>query len=347
MNELCHLTHLLFVDYVMIFLDGSIRDSTSFHDILALFEKATGMVVNQFKSTITLSHTSPQEDKRTLHSFHYQLYNLSDGLKYLVFWIKPHSYQIVDWIWLVTKIEKRQKIWSHRFLSRAGCLVLIKSVLEATPVYWMSLTWIPRGILGRIQHICSRYLWNGQKEGKTFAWVSWKKIRFYQKNCWGGGEGVGVKRPIYFYTSPCSQDELDPPHFTEFMDHYVIPQIHLAATNIGLGSPTKLASFGHLYNMEINPTIFAFHQIWTGMAHKQCTVFSQKWRTSPEVGIPIQWKQSWETYLMALTEAHVHINDNLDELVWMLAEHGKYTPKLGYTHLLSKRKPKHSKEWCQ
>lgn len=65
------------------------------------------------------------------------------------------------------------------------------------------------------------------------------------------------------------------------------------------------------------------------------------------MGIPIQWKNSWETYLTALTEAHVHINDDLDELVWMLAEHGKYTPKLGYTHLLLDRKPEHSKEWWQ
>lgn len=94
MNEHCHLTHLLFVDDVMIFLDGNIRDSTSFHDILILFEKAIVMVANQSKSTITLSHTSPQGDRLALHFFHYQLHNISDGLKYLGFRIKPHSYQI-------------------------------------------------------------------------------------------------------------------------------------------------------------------------------------------------------------------------------------------------------------
>lgn len=139
MSDLCHLTHLLFVDDVLIFLDGSIQDSTTFHDILTLFEKAIGMVANQSKSTITLTHTSPQEDRITLLFFHYQLHNLENSLKYLGFWIKPHSYRIADWICLVIKIEKRLKYWNHRFISRAGRLVLIKSVLEPTPVYWMSL----------------------------------------------------------------------------------------------------------------------------------------------------------------------------------------------------------------
>lgn len=77
------------------------------------------------------------------------------------------------------------------------------------------------------------------------------------------------------------------------------------------------------------------------------TVFRQKWRSAPEMGIPIQWQQCWETYLTALSEAHVSINNDPDELVWILAEHGKYTPKLGYTHLLSDRKPTHTKEWWQ
>lgn len=193
MTNLLHLTHLLFVDDVLIFLDGSVRDSATFHEILTLFEKATGMIVNQTKSTITLSHTTPQEARAAHMHFQYTPHNLSDGLKYLGFQIKPNSYRIVDWIWLVIKLEKRLKSWNHRILSRAGRLFLIKSVLEATPVYWISLAWIPRGILSRIQQICSQYLWNGHKEGKIFAWVSWKNTALPKK--WGRW---GLKDLPYF-----------------------------------------------------------------------------------------------------------------------------------------------------
>lgn len=49
----CFLTHLLFVDDVLIFLDGSIRDSVALYKILATFFRATGMMENHTKSTIS------------------------------------------------------------------------------------------------------------------------------------------------------------------------------------------------------------------------------------------------------------------------------------------------------
>eukprot|EP00253_Pinus_taeda_P006660 PITA_06660 len=54
----CYLTHLLFVDDVLILLDGSIQDTSTFIRILGLFSHATGMEVNRLKSTITLVGTT-------------------------------------------------------------------------------------------------------------------------------------------------------------------------------------------------------------------------------------------------------------------------------------------------
>ena len=59
---------------------------------------------------------------------------------------------------------------------RAGRLVLVKAILEAIPVYWMLLSWIPKGILEQIRRICFRFLWSGKKEGQVTPWVSWKRI---------------------------------------------------------------------------------------------------------------------------------------------------------------------------
>ena len=65
----------------------------------------------------------------------FQVGDLDMGLKYLGFQVKPNSYLKGDWMWLIVKIEKHIRRWNHRWLSRAGRLVLIKSVLEAIPVY--------------------------------------------------------------------------------------------------------------------------------------------------------------------------------------------------------------------
>ena len=92
------------------------------------------------------------------------------------FFLKPNSYLKADWHWLLTKLEKRLKSWSHKWLSRAGRLVLVKFVLEAIPVYWMSLAWLPKGILEQIRRLCFSFLWRGKNDHRAMVWVRWEKI---------------------------------------------------------------------------------------------------------------------------------------------------------------------------
>lgn len=179
-----YLTHLLFVDDIFIFFNGSVRDLTSLNEVLNLFCRTTRMEINIEKYTISLSDCTLQESQLATQYFPYQATNLMEGLKYLGFKLKPNGYKIAKWTWLVTKVEKRISCWCHKFLSRVGRLVLIKIVLEATLVYWMSLSWIPRGILHRIQQIYHRFLWNGSKEGRPFSWVKWTRISTSKQ--WGG-----------------------------------------------------------------------------------------------------------------------------------------------------------------
>jgi len=86
-------------------------------------------------------------------------------------------------------MEKRLNIWYHKYLSRAGILMLIKDILEATSVYWMSLAWTPRGILSRIQVLCCKFLWKGKQIGRIFTWVKWEALTLPKK--WGGW---GIKK---------------------------------------------------------------------------------------------------------------------------------------------------------
>ena len=103
-------------------------------------------------------------------------YTLDEGLKYLVFRLKPNCYRNEDWNWLLAKLEHRVNIWCNRWLSRACRIILVKSVLEAIPVYWMALAWIPKAILEKARRIFSNFLWNGNKEHKVLPWVKWNQI---------------------------------------------------------------------------------------------------------------------------------------------------------------------------
>lgn len=97
------------------------------------------MIINDSKSTLTAFGCTQHEIVFTTQCFPFTLHKLKYGLKYLGFRLKPFGYKIVDWTWLIAKVEKHLHVWYHKYLSRAGRLVLINTVIEVTPVFWMTL----------------------------------------------------------------------------------------------------------------------------------------------------------------------------------------------------------------
>jgi len=61
-----------------------------------------------------------------------------------------------DWNWLIGKVEKHLFVWCNHFLSQGGRLILVKYVLETIPAYWMSLAFIPKGVLQNIGQLSFR-----------------------------------------------------------------------------------------------------------------------------------------------------------------------------------------------
>ena len=151
------------------------------------------MEINAEKSSLTTHRLRPEDVEEITGYYHFTNAGLDGGLKYLGFYLKANLYHSRDWYWLIEKVDKRLKGWSHKWLSRARRLVLVKSVLEAIPVYWMSLSWIPKGILEKIRRLCFRYLWSGKKEEQVTPWVGWKKIAIPK-----GLGGWGLKNIFHF-----------------------------------------------------------------------------------------------------------------------------------------------------
>jgi hypothetical protein len=106
------------------------------------------------------------------------------GLKYLGFNLKPNNYGKEDWRWFLSKIEQRITFWCNRWISRGGRLFLIKSILEAIPVFWHTLAHIPKRILEKIRKVCFNYLWKGKSFKALIA--RWKLISI-SKETWGWG----------------------------------------------------------------------------------------------------------------------------------------------------------------
>jgi hypothetical protein len=137
-----YLSHVLFVDDILLFANGSRRDIIKMKSILNIFVEGTGMIFNTLKSSI--SHLNISRDKQEWISsqFDFPVVDIEVGLKYLGFILNPNSYSIRDWMWLVEKVERKLNLWCNHWLSRGGRHTLIKSVLQAISIFWLFIAYL-------------------------------------------------------------------------------------------------------------------------------------------------------------------------------------------------------------
>eukprot|EP00253_Pinus_taeda_P007836 PITA_07836 len=306
----------------------------------------------------------------------FEIYNMDSPFKYLGFWLKPNSYKKQDWNWLMAKIEAKIAHWSFKWLSRAGRLTLVNSVLQAMPVFWAALTWIPKGTLHKIKRICSRFLWSGAKEDSVLPWVAWDKIARPKE--WGGW---GIKNLNDFsnslaaksgwrlissenlWTRVVKRKYIDPMPLENWIRDpnkkgRNISVIWKATTEtfkvieqglswqVGSGENVKIGrdpwvgcndryalSPGLIRHLD-SKGIFHLHQI-EKIGHS--SIWGQAWKTGEDLDLNPVWWDEWQIFIQELSRSNVRIKDRPDQLVWAHADSGSYSPKAGYSFLMTKK----------
>jgi hypothetical protein len=88
----------------------------------------TGFRLNPDKTTVHSSGLLETELSPFKHILPYNFTELSNGFKYLGYFLKADIQKTEDWRWLLTKVEKRINNWSFRWLSLGGRFTLCKAV---------------------------------------------------------------------------------------------------------------------------------------------------------------------------------------------------------------------------
>eukprot|EP00253_Pinus_taeda_P002170 PITA_02170 len=370
------ISHLLFVDDILLFLNGNLPEVKVLKDIIDLFLKATGLQINPRKSHFILEGFTRHEAFAITSILPFETTQMDMPFKYLGFWLKPSSYRNQDWHWLVAKIEQRISHWSFKWLSRAGRLTLVNSVLQAIPVFWAALTWIPRGIIHKIKQICSRFLWSGSKESSMLPWVAWDKIARPKE--WGGW---GVKQLADFCQSLAAKSGWRIVE-AENLWTRVVKRKYIDPTPIEnwIRSPNKK---GRNCSVIWKATLDAFKIIERGLAWKvgngECvrigkdpwvgcnehyvlspglleqldskgikmlqqienpglsSIWAQGWKLAEHLDLDVLWRDEWNVFIQELNRSNVRLKDAPDSLVWAHAETGRYSPKAGYDFLMSRK----------
>ena len=122
------ITHLLFVDDVILFGIGTVTQWGDYKEALDLFFLAMGMSVSKEKYSFLYQNVDEDIRHQISVLLPYSMAPITLGFKYLGYRLKPLGYRSSDWRWMVDMFENKIKNMSYRSLSLGGRVVLIRFI---------------------------------------------------------------------------------------------------------------------------------------------------------------------------------------------------------------------------
>jgi hypothetical protein len=182
------------VDDVLIMTKSSVTEWEEINKILDVFCSATGLMINVQKSTFLHFgvHQGTLEYLKDL--FHYNFNDLSEGFRYLGFFLKPDSYKVEDWQWLISKFEKVDKPLVQSLAIPGWSLRAYKRSFRESTSLLDGLAHIPSTVLNRIRQLVFSFLWSGSKQKQSYHLCRWETLTRPKK--YGGW---GLRNILCFY----------------------------------------------------------------------------------------------------------------------------------------------------
>lgn len=163
------INYLLFADDCVIFCRSKMEEWFSILHLLKQYEDAFGQTLNRQKTTNLFSSNTKEATKECI-SQHADGVTCDNYNKYLDLPIVVGKSKYNSFRGLKEKIWKRISSW------KTGKEILIKSVLQAIPIYTISVFRLPKLLLKDIESMIANFWWSHKKEGKGINWRSWSKL---------------------------------------------------------------------------------------------------------------------------------------------------------------------------
>lgn len=151
------LSHLFFVDDVLLFVKAKNNQVKLLKEILDNFCRASGLKVNEAKS-IFLAYMGMSPQKKSSISGIAGIQFTSDIGKYLGYTIFQRRVTKDDFNFIFDRINCRLEDWKCKLLNRVGRVTLAQSVLTAMPAYYMSQVWVPQRVCDRLDSTVNNFI---------------------------------------------------------------------------------------------------------------------------------------------------------------------------------------------
>jgi len=130
--------------------------------ILRGFELASGLKINFHKSK--LAGINVHNHNLVSYSKILNCTQMGHPFKYLGLEVGSNPRKKVFWEPVLNKLKARLSVWKGRFLSLAGRCCVVKSVLTAIPLFYLSVFKAPESVYKSIISIQRNFLWGWGKE---------------------------------------------------------------------------------------------------------------------------------------------------------------------------------------
>ncbi|GAU34029.1 hypothetical protein TSUD_16170 [Trifolium subterraneum] len=143
------ISHLQYADDTLCIGEVSVDNLWTLKAILRGFELASGLKVNFWKSSL---------------------------IGYLGLPIGTNPKSGPTWEPLLDHLRKRLFSWRNKHISLAGRIVMINAVLNAIPIFYLSLLKMSVNVWKQVVRIQREFLWRGVKGGNKIKWVKWSVV---------------------------------------------------------------------------------------------------------------------------------------------------------------------------
>jgi hypothetical protein len=160
-----HITHLLFADYSIVFLEAVPASFNTLKKVLQDYEISSGQKVNLQKSSLFFGPGCTQDQKAELkRNIGISCEALSEcylGLPTVVGRSKEGCFK-----YITERSWGKFKGWKGQGMSKEAKCVLVKSVLQVVPAFPMSCFLFTKNQCKKLSSISSDFWW-GAKDGQT------------------------------------------------------------------------------------------------------------------------------------------------------------------------------------
>jgi hypothetical protein len=173
-NSDLSISHLQYADDTLFLGEASMANLWSLKTILRCFELASGLKVNFAKSYVMGVNVGAGFLGLAERFLHCRVGSVP--FTYLGLPVGANPRLERTWQPLLQLLESRLGSWGNRYVSLGGRVVLLNSVLNAIPIFYLSVMKMPTKVWKHIVRLQREFLWGGTKRSGSIPWVAWSVV---------------------------------------------------------------------------------------------------------------------------------------------------------------------------